>query len=82
MMPAEANNPADLFTKYLDETTNAHHTRNLGFKDEEGRAEDAPNLHSISIPIDDYQTGANSGQWMWLQYLTRNTGQWSVAKSK
>ena len=24
-----ANNPADLFTKYLDEKTNLHHTSNL-----------------------------------------------------
>ena len=54
------DNPADLFIKCMDERTNTHHTRNLCFRGEEGRPDDAPNLHSISISIDAYQTGANN----------------------
>ena len=64
------NNPADLFTKYLDESTNMHHTENLGFKIVDGRLDDAPNLHTISISMDAYQTGVNVREWKWLQYLT------------
>ena len=54
-----ANNPADLFTKYLDEKTSLHHVHKLGFQATEGRPEDAPNLHNISLSIDDYLAGTN-----------------------
>ena len=43
------NNPADLFTKYLDEKTCTHHTTNLGYHETQGRPEDASQLHVISI---------------------------------
>ena len=55
------NNPADLFTKYLAEKTCLHHTRNFGYHVTHGRAEDALQLHTISISLDDYQTGNNGG---------------------
>ena len=61
------NNPADLFTTYLEERTNIQHTRGLGFEGVEGRLEDAPNLHSISM--DGYQTGNSHREWEWLQYI-------------
>ena len=66
-----ADNPADLFTKYLDERTKDHHTTNLGFQAIGGRPEDAPNLHSISISMDEYQNGGNREEWQWLKYLWR-----------
>ena len=64
-----SNNPADLFTKYLDEKTNVHHTNNLGFQTEEGRPEDAPQLHIVSVSMDDYQTGGHCRELEWLHYL-------------
>ena len=66
-----ADNPADLFTKYLDEKTKDHHTTNLGFQAIGGRPEDAPNLHNISISMDEYQNGGNCEEWQWLKYLWR-----------
>ena len=60
------NNPADLFTKYLDEKTCIHHTTNLGYHETQGRPEDAPQLHVISISLDEYYTGNNTEQWQWL----------------
>ena len=54
------NNPADLFTKYLDEKTARHHTHNLGYKEMEGRPSDAPQLHNISTSMDAYQRGNNA----------------------
>lgn len=42
------DNPADLYTKYLDERTNQHHTNNLAYKFRDGRAQEAPKLHFIS----------------------------------
>ena len=68
------NNPADLFTKHLDEKTNLRHTVNLGYKIVDGRPEDAPQLHIISISLDDYQTSGNHQAWPWLQYLQRRKG--------
>ena len=56
------NNPADLFTKYLDEKTRLHHTTNLGYRVTEGRPDDAPQLQTISISLDDYQISGNTRQ--------------------
>ena len=53
------DNPADLFTKYLDEKTCLHHTNSLGYRVTEGRPDDAPQIHHLSISLDDYQTGGN-----------------------
>ena len=64
-----SNKPADLFTKYFDEKTNVHHTQNLGFQTEEGRAEDAPQFHAIGVSMDDYQIGGQCREWKWLHYL-------------
>lgn len=50
-------NPADLFTKHLDEKFSSLHISNLGFKTIGGRAEDAPQLRVISRSIDGHQNG-------------------------
>lgn len=63
------NNPADLFTKHLDEKSSSLHVSNLGLKALGGRAADAPQLHVISISMDEHQNGGNHGEWEWLQYL-------------
>ena len=65
------DNPADLFTKYFDEKTCIHHTRNLGYNVAQGRPEDAPQLHSISMSMDEYYIGKNIRPWPGLQYLER-----------
>ena len=40
-------NPADLYTKYLDEKTSNHHIRKLESKFQDGRAKEAPQLHTV-----------------------------------
>ena len=47
------NNPADLFTKHLDEAT-------------EGRPIDAPNLRNVNLSIDAHIIGNNDNEWPWL----------------
>ena len=42
------DDPADLYTNYLDEKTNHYHTNNLAPKFRDGRAQEAPKLHAIS----------------------------------
>ena len=42
-------NPADLFTKYLDEATVARHTEALAHKFTIGRALEAPKLHLLQF---------------------------------
>ena len=64
-----ANNPADLFTKHLDEKTSMHHTTKLGFHATEGRPIDAPNLHNLNLSIDVHMIGNNYNEWPWLYYL-------------
>ena len=64
-----ADNPADLFTKYIDERTIKHHVTNLGYRTAEGRAEEAPQLQSLSVSLDEYLNGNNWKDWEWLQYL-------------
>ena len=63
------DNPADLFIQYLDERTKNHHVTNLGFQATGVRPEDAPNLHNISMSMDEYQNGGNIEDWKWLKYL-------------
>ena len=65
------DNPADIFTKYIDEKINNHHTRNLGYKAIGGRSNEAPNLHYISMSMDEYQCGGNTKEWKWLKCLQR-----------
>ena len=64
-----ANNPADLFTKHLDERTSLHHTTKLGFQAIGGRPLDAPNLHNINLSIDAHVNGNDCIEWPWLCYL-------------
>ena len=47
-------NPADLYTKYLDNMTMDRHVTNLDCKYTEGRASTAPQLHRISTSWSEY----------------------------
>ena len=51
------DNPADLFTKYLDVATMDHHTKKMQCQYGEGRADEAPKLHVISQSPERYLNG-------------------------
>ena len=51
------DNPADLYTKYLDERTNQYHTNNLAYKFRDGRAQEALNLHLMSRSKEEWENG-------------------------
>ena len=53
------NNPADLFTKHLDENISQHHSVSIGYQAAGGRAEGAPPLQNISVSWDEYVNGSN-----------------------
>ena len=58
------DNPADLYTKYLDEKTGGHHVKNFSFKLQDGRAQEAPQLHNLEEPSEWYsakEDGMNCG---------------------
>ena len=52
-------NPADLFTKHLDEKTNEYHVDKLAYKFNKGRAEEAPELHALSQSPHDHHDGGH-----------------------
>ena len=60
-------NPADLYTKYLDEKTNHYHTTNLAYRFREGRAEEAAKLHSLSQSRENWEHGQNFVVCEWLR---------------
>ena len=67
------DNPADLFTKYMDLKTIDHHLDNLDYHKAEGRAVGAPQLHIISRSLDDvYIDNDHDEQHMcdWVNVLT------------
>ena len=68
------DNLANLFTKYFDERTSAHHTTKLGRRVAKGRPKEAPHLHAISVSIDEHQNGGNAREWPWLCYLQNVNG--------
>ena len=67
-------NPADFYTKYLDTNTMDHHVGNLGYKHQEGRAEEAPKFHAVSQSIDAYLIDNNCEDWEWLKPTSGPTG--------
>ena len=67
------DNPADLFTKYLDERTSSHHLENLAFKFTEGRATEAPKLHTLSRSRYEYEDGESYNGCEWVNTVLRKT---------
>lgn len=63
------DNPADLFTKYLNTATADHHVDNLSFKYTHGRATVALKLHGLSRSLDEYMNGDNLEEWQYLKLL-------------
>ena len=63
-------NPADLFTKYLDQGTIEQHLQRLGCEIIEGRADEAPKLHNVSMSMDEYNLVGVWKPWEWLDVIT------------
>ena len=61
-------NPADLFTKHLDEATSLTHTKMLRFNFTDGRA-NAPTLNHLSQSLHEVTSGGNYRDWKWLQVI-------------
>lgn len=47
------NNPADLYTKHLGATIMGKHTRAMAYEFAEGRAKEAPKLHTVQRDDED-----------------------------
>ena len=80
-------NPADLFTKYFDQTTIEQHVAKLAYTFEGGRALEAPKLHNVSISIDEYELLGKYTEWEWLQLIKNsiqheNKKTWKQKKRK
>ena len=69
------DNPADLYTKFLDEKTSLHHTTTLVCRFVGGRAEEAPQLHAMSRSKDDYLYGPNDEVCDWVKEVIHNIEQ-------
>lgn len=53
------DNPAGLYTKYLDEKASNHHAAILSFRSKGGRVGEAPQLHVLSQSRDECENGTN-----------------------
>ena len=65
------DNPADLYTKYIDERTKEHHIGNLACKFQGGGAEEAPPLHTLSQSQDEYMCGNNVEECNWIKSILK-----------
>ena len=63
-------NPADHFTKHLDEPGSLKHTATLKFDFTTGRAIDAANLLILSQSWHEVISGGKFQEWRWLQFIT------------
>ena len=64
-------NPADLFTKYLDQQTSEGHTDTMRYKFITGRAKEAPKLHGFWKTVGEHLMNCQKGEWEYLQMLTQ-----------
>ena len=68
-------NPADLYTKYLDVATTNTHVRKLEYGYVDGRSTEAPQLHTLSQSIDEYKNGGGHEPYDWVQILLDSLGE-------
>ena len=66
------DNPTDLYTKYLDERTANHHIKNLAYRFQEGRPEEAPQLHMMSQSKAEWICGTNVNECEWITMALRD----------
>ena len=62
-------NPADMYTKYLDWASLERHTQRFHCEFASGRAAEAPQLHRISQSLDEYWMMGESRQWLILDQI-------------
>ena len=60
------DNPADLYTKYLDEKTIDHHLDTLQYRYQEGRSCEAPKSHAIATAEKIYEEDKSSSMCEWV----------------
>ena len=65
-------NPADLFTKYLDANTSETHVKTLNYYFATGRASEAPKLHVLSRSWAQHSARREHREWEWLHVLVKS----------
>ena len=68
------DNPADLYTKFLDATTNESHVRRLDYYFAQGRSSEAPKLHVMYQSVDEYLYGDRQEPCGWVHTLLNYVG--------
>ena len=77
------DNPADLYTKYLDEKTCEHHVTNLAFKFKDGRAGEAPKLHLLSQSRAECEGEADFQECEWVAKIIQTVSNaWEGKKQR
>ena len=62
-------NPANVYTKYLDWATTEKHLAKLNYEFTDGRAREAPKLHSIIVSMYEYNLMGLWTPWEWLDVI-------------
>ena len=73
------DNPADLFTKHLDQSTSENHIGTLQYRFATGRAEEAPKLHGVWRSVREQMMDSDQEDWEFLQLVT---GRNQISRSK
>ena len=80
------DNPADLYTKYLDWQSTERHTTRLECEFASGRANETPQLHRVSRSMIEYEFIGEERQWPLLNTImlaVENGGEWkSMARER
>ena len=63
------DNPADLFTKFLDAATSNTHVKRLEYQFTHGRSIEAPQLQTVGQSIDECRHGHEYGYCDWVQAM-------------
>ena len=66
--------PADLYTKFLDAATSNFHTSELGYAFIKVKSKQAPQLHMMAQPVDEHCNGEIREQCEWVQIFLDNLG--------
>ena len=64
--------PADLYIKFFDAATSNAHVRRLEYDYAGGRSIEAPELHSLSQPVESYKQGSTNELCEWVQILMQS----------
>ena len=67
--------PADVYTKFLDSMTSNIHLKKLEYQFTHGRSSEAPQLHEISVSIDEYRYGHEYKHCEWVQIMINGLSQ-------